>query len=79
MLESGVGRAHNVALASTPPFVLSSDLSASDRYYREDITDPPFVLGPGSTLAVPREPGIGVEVMERTLRKHRRASRTFRP
>ncbi|MGA3022198.1 MAG: o-succinylbenzoate synthase [Thermoplasmata archaeon] len=79
MLESGVGRAHNVALAATPPFVLSSDLSASDRYYREDITDPPFVLGPGSTLEVPRGPGIGVEVVERTLRKHRHASRTFRP
>jgi O-succinylbenzoate synthase len=79
MLESGVGRAHNVALAATPPFVLSSDLSASDRYYLEDITDPPFVLGPGSTLEVPRGPGIGVEVVERKLRKYRRASRTFRP
>jgi len=79
ILESGVGRAHNVALASTPPFVLSSDLSASDRYYREELTDPPFVLGPGSTLEVPRGPGIGVEVVERNLRKHRRASRTFRP
>ena len=79
MLESGIGRAHNVALASTPPFVLSSDLSASDRYYREDLTDPPFVLGPGSTLEVPRGPGIGVEVIERALRKHRRSSRTFRP
>ncbi|HTT44940.1 MAG TPA: o-succinylbenzoate synthase [Thermoplasmata archaeon] len=78
MLESGIGRAHNVALASTPPFVLSSDLSASDRYYEEDLTDPPFVLGPGSTLSVPRGPGIGVEVVERMLRKHRRASKTYR-
>ena len=79
MLESGVGRAHNVALASTLPFVLSSDLSATARYYREDLTDPPFVLGPHSTLEVPRGPGIGVEVVERVLRKHRRESRTFRP
>jgi len=78
MLESGIGRAHNVALASAPPFGLSSDLSASDRYYREDLIDPPFVLGPDSTLAVPRGPGIGVEVVERVLRRHRRASRTFR-
>ena len=54
MLESGIGRSANVALASTAPFVLSSDLSASDRYYREDLTDPPFTLGPESTLAVPR-------------------------
>jgi len=79
MLESGIGRAHNVALASTPPFVLSGDLSASDRYYLEDLTDPPFVLGPGSTLEVPRGPGIGVEVVDRVLKKHRRSSRTFRP
>lgn len=79
MLESGVGRAHNIALASTPPFVLSSDLSASDRYYHEDITDPPFVLGPRSTIEVPRGPGIGVEVNDRVLRKHRRSSRTYRP
>jgi len=79
MLESGVGRAHNVALASTAPFVLPADLSASDRYYREDLTDPPFVLGPGSTLEVPRGPGLGVEVVERTLKKHRRSSRTLRP
>jgi O-succinylbenzoate synthase len=79
MLESGVGRAHNVALASTAPFVLPADLSASDRYYREDLTDPPFVLGPESTLEVPSGPGIGVEVVERVLRKHRVSSRTFRP
>jgi len=79
MLESGVGRAANVALASTAPFVLSSDLSASDRYYHEDLTDPPFVLGPQSTLEVPRGPGIGVAVVDRILRRHRRASRTFRP
>ena len=79
MLESGIGRAHNVALAAAPPFSLSSDLSASDRYYREDLIEPPFVLGPGSTLGVPRGPGIGIEVVERVLRRHRRASRTFRP
>ena len=79
MLESGIGRAHNVALASAPPFSLSSDLSASDRYYTEDLTDPPFVLGPDSTLEVPRGPGIGVEVVGRVLRQHRRATRTYRP
>jgi len=79
MLESGIGRSHNVALASTPAFRLSNDLSASDRYYREDLTDPPFVLGPESTLAVPRGPGIGVGVVESVLRRHRRSSKTFRP
>lgn len=78
MLESGIGRAHNVHLASLAEMTLPADLSASDRYYREDLIDPPFVLGPGSSLEVPRGPGLGVEVVERQLRRHRRSSRTFR-
>ena len=79
MLESGVGRAHNVHLASLAPFTLSNDLSASDRYYREDLVDPPFVLGPRSTIEVPRGPGLGVEIRDALLRRARHASRTFRP
>ena len=78
MLESGIGRAHNVHLAALPSFSLSNDLSASDRYYAEDLIDPPFVLGPGSTLEVPRGPGLGVEISESRLRQARRASRTVR-
>ena len=79
MLESGIGRAHNVHLASLPTFTLSNDLSASDRYYREELVDPPFVLRAASTIEVPRGPGLGVEVREDFLRRVRRASRTFRP
>lgn len=79
MLESGIGRSHNVHLASLPSFSLSNDLSASDRYYREDLIDPPFVLGPRSTIEVPKGPGLGVEIREGLLRKARRASHTFRP
>ena len=78
MLESGIGRAHNVHLASLPSFTLSNDLSASDRYYAEDLVDPPFVLGAGSTLEVPRGPGLGVEISESRLRRARRASRIVR-
>jgi o-succinylbenzoate synthase len=78
MLESGVGRALNVHLASLRPFNLPGDLSASRRYYREDLIDPPFELGPGSTLSVPRGPGIGVTVSERRLRRAARSSQTFR-
>ncbi|MGD0250066.1 MAG: o-succinylbenzoate synthase [Thermoplasmata archaeon] len=77
MLESGIGRAHNVHLASLAPFTLPADLSASDRYYREDLIERPFVLGAGSTLEVPKGPGLGVEVREEVLRRARRASRTF--
>jgi O-succinylbenzoate synthase len=58
MLETGLGRAANLALASLPGFTLPGDTSASDRFYREDITEP-FVLQDGQ-LAVPQGPGIGV-------------------
>jgi O-succinylbenzoate synthase len=59
MLETGLGRAANVALASLPGFTLPGDTSASGRYYREDITDP-FVMEDGR-LAVPQGPGLGVQ------------------
>ncbi|WP_214321214.1 o-succinylbenzoate synthase [Nonomuraea sediminis] len=58
MLETGLGRAANVALAALPGFLLPGDTSASDRYYRTDIT-PPFRLQDGH-LAVPTGPGLGV-------------------
>ena len=59
MLESGVGRAHNVALASLPGFTLPGDISESQRYWPEDIIDPEFTLQDG-TLILPEGPGIGV-------------------
>lgn len=65
MLETGIGRAANLALASLPGFSLPGDISASDRYFREDIT-PPFVLRNG-TIAVPTGPGLGVEVLAEVL------------
>ena len=63
MLESGIGRAGNVALASLPNFTLPGDISASKRYYKEDIVEPEFVIDSDSTMAVPTGPGIGVEVL----------------
>jgi O-succinylbenzoate synthase len=59
MLETGIGRAANVALAALPGFTLPGDTSASDRYFARDITEP-FVLDDGQLL-VPKGPGIGVE------------------
>lgn len=58
MLETGIGRAANVALAAMPGFTLPGDTSGSDRYYKTDITDP-FVVTDGQ-LPVPTGPGIGV-------------------
>jgi O-succinylbenzoate synthase len=69
MLESGIGRAGNVALASLPNFTLPGDISASKRYYKTDIVDPEFVVNPDGTMDVPTKPGIGVEVNMRELDK----------
>jgi O-succinylbenzoate synthase len=67
MLETGVGRAANVAIASLPGYTLPGDLSATARYYDPDVADPPFVLNADSTLTVPTGPGIGVQVNRRRL------------
>jgi o-succinylbenzoate synthase len=72
MLETGIGRAGNVALASCSPFSFPGDLSASARYFTNDIAEPAFVLGPESTLAVPRVPGLGVTIVGPTYRRHLR-------
>ena len=62
MLETNVGRAVNVALSTLPAFSLPGDISASARYFHQDIAAPNFVLNNDSTLMVPEEIGIGVEV-----------------
>ena len=62
MLESGIGRAANIALASLPGFTLPGDISESSRYYEEDIVEPEIMLKPGGMLAVPSQPGIGFAV-----------------
>ena len=63
MLESGVGRAHNVALASLPNFKIPGDISPSARYWEQDIVHPEWTMNSEGMVAVPNEtPGIGVEV-----------------
>jgi O-succinylbenzoate synthase len=69
MLETGVGRASNLALASLPGFVLPADISATDRYYREDITRERFELNKNSTINVPTGPGLGVSIDESVVNK----------
>lgn len=70
MLETGIGRAANVALASLPGFTLPNDLSASRRYWHEDIVEPEFILGPNSTLEVPKGPGLGVKILRERLNRY---------
>ncbi len=67
MLETGIGRAHNVALASLPGFTLPGDISASARYFHEDIVEPAFVVNDDGTMTVPSGPGIGVAVVPKRL------------
>jgi O-succinylbenzoate synthase len=70
MLETGVGRAANLALASLPGFTLPGDISATERYYREDITAEQFVLNPDSTINVPGGAGLGVTVNRKALARY---------
>jgi len=68
MLETGVGRAHNLALNSLHEFSLPGDISASDRYWDEDIIDPPVVMEDGA-IELSDMPGIGHEVVEERVNK----------
>ncbi|MBW8010110.1 MAG: o-succinylbenzoate synthase [Chloroflexi bacterium] len=69
MLETGVGRASNLALASLPGFALPGDISASDRYYHEDIIDGEFTLNSNSTITVPNLQGLGVSLDRPALKR----------
>jgi O-succinylbenzoate synthase len=63
MLESGIGRAHNLHLSSLPNFSLPGDVAASRRYYQPDLIDPPIEVASDGTIPVPDGPGIGVHVV----------------
>jgi O-succinylbenzoate synthase len=62
MLESGLGRAHNIAMATLGGFTLPGDVSASARYWSEDIIEPPVTVTPRGTIIAPEAPGIGFEI-----------------
>jgi o-succinylbenzoate synthase len=77
MLETGLGRAGNVAMAAMPNFTLPGDTSASDRYYHRDITEP-FVLKDGR-LKVPTGPGLGVTIDQEFLAEVTYSTETVQP
>src|SRR6185369_8386095 len=62
MLESGIGRAHNIAMSTLAGFTLPGDVSASARYWEEDVIEPPVKVSPRGTIKVPESPGIGFEI-----------------
>jgi O-succinylbenzoate synthase len=61
MLEAGIGRAHNIALSTLENFSLPGDVSASRRYWEEDIIKPEVAVSSQGTITVPQGPGIGFE------------------
>ena len=64
MLETGIGRAHNIHLASLPNFSLPGDIAASKRYYQPDLIEPAIEVDADGTIAVPNAPGIGVHIVQ---------------
>ena len=69
MLEAGIGRAHNIALATLPNFTLPGDVSASRRYWKRDIVVPPVETTPQGTITVRDEPGFGYEIDQEFIRQ----------
>jgi len=69
MLETGIGRAHNIAMSTLPGFTLPGDVSASARYWESDIVEPPITVSSTGTIIPPSSPGIGFEVMEKEIEK----------
>ena len=62
MLESGIGRAHNIAMSTLSGFTLPGDVSASARYWEEDIIEPPVTVSALGTIKPPDGPGIGFNI-----------------
>jgi o-succinylbenzoate synthase len=69
MLESGIGRAHNIAMSTLPGFSLPGDVSASHRYWSEDIVEPAIEVAAKGTIQVPRTPGLGYAVKRELVEK----------
>lgn len=78
MLETGVGRLHNVALTTLPGFTLPGDTAGSDRYWHEDIIEPPVSVDGDGTIRVPEGPGLGHVVREDLVERLARERRIFR-
>jgi len=79
MLESGVGRAHNIALSTLEGFKLPGDVSASKRYWKEDVIEPEVEVGSDGMIAIGDAPGTGYRVREDVIKKFTVREETFLP
>ena len=78
MLECGIGRAHNIAVSSLPGYTLPGDVSASKRYWEEDVIDPPVEVSPRGTIQVPTSPGLGYHVRRDLIERWTTEKETWR-
>jgi o-succinylbenzoate synthase len=78
MLESGVGRAHNIAVSSLPGYTLPGDVSASKRYWVEDIIEPEVEVSPQGTIRIPDRPGLGYHVRRELIERWTIEKETWR-
>jgi O-succinylbenzoate synthase len=78
MLECGIGRAHNIAASSLPGYTLPGDVSASKRYWEEDVIDPPVKVSPRGTIQVPTTPGLGYHVRHDLIERWTTEKETWR-
>ena len=79
MLESGIGRSHNIALSTLPNFLLPGDVSASKRYWREDIIDPEVEVSAQGTIKLSDQPGRGYQLRADLIEQLTVRKETLRP
>jgi len=78
MLECGIGRAHNIAASTLPGYTLPGDISASARYWVEDIIEPEVTVTPQGTIRVPQSPGLGYHIRHDLIERWTVEKQTFR-
>ena len=78
MLECGIGRAHNIAIASLPGYSLPGDVSASKRYWVEDVIEPEVEVTPQGTIRIPDSPGLGYHVRRELIERWTLEKETWR-
>ncbi|HEX8200439.1 MAG TPA: enolase C-terminal domain-like protein, partial [Isosphaeraceae bacterium] len=76
MHEFGIGRAANLAISTLPGFSIPGDVSGSDKYYAQDLVEPPVRASAGA-IAVPRAPGLGHRPIEERIARHARRTLTL--
>ncbi len=79
MLEAGIGRAHNIAMSTLPNFTLPGDVSATQRYWNEDIIEPEVEVSSHGTILVPTSPGLGYAVKRQLVDQLTVRTRDWKP